>query len=148
MTRDSRFSSALDASIPMLVVSRDNAITQANAAAHRLLGYPHGALRGLYVEQLAPESERAALVLMRAARENATHLRIRSRVLRADGRVLDVSMSIEPCLHDSDDTADLFISYKALAPWEAQSIDEDDAELDEDDAELPDSERPLEELSS
>jgi len=124
MTRDSRFPGALDASIPMLVVSGDNVVTQANAAAHRLLGYPHGALRGLYVEQLAPDSERAALVLMRAASENATHLRIRSRALRADGRVLDVCMMIEPCVHDSDDAVDVFVSYKPLAPWEAQRIDE------------------------
>jgi len=140
MTRDSRFPGALDASIPMLVVSGDNVITQANAAAHRLLGYPHGALRGLYVEQLAPDSERAAMVLMRAASENATHLRIRSRALRADGRVLDVCMMIEPCVHNADDAVDVFVSYKPLAPWEAQRMDDGDGEL-------TDSVPPLERLA-
>lgn len=115
-----------DPAIPMLVVCADGLVAYANAAAHRLLGYGQGSLPGLYLEQLAPESEQAALTLVRAAQENATNLRIRSRAVRADGRVLDVRMTIEPCLHDPDQVVDVFVSYKPLAPWEAQRADEEE----------------------
>ncbi len=120
------YGEARDPAIPMLVVCADGAVAYANAAAHRLLGYPQGLLPGVSMEQLAPESERAALMLVRAAGENATNLRIRSRAVRADGRVLDVSMTIEPCLHDPENAVDVFVSYKPLAPWEAQRFDEEE----------------------
>ena len=114
---------ARESSIPMIVIGAAGHVSHANAAAHRFLGYSQGMLLGLPMQQLAPASERAALVLVRAAGENATHLRIRSRALRADGRVLDVCLTIEPCMHDSDQV-DVFVSYKPLAPWEAQRVDE------------------------
>jgi PAS domain S-box-containing protein len=127
-SRTSRFhGEARDSAIPMLVVCADGTVAYANPAVHRLLGYQQGALPGLYMEQLAPETERAALILVRAAGENATNIRIRSRAMRADGRVLDVSMTIEPCVHDPDHAVDVFVSYKPLAPWEAQRVDDDDA---------------------
>ena len=115
-----------DPAIPMLVVCADGSVAYANAAAHRLLGYQQGMLPGLPMEQLAPESESAALALVRAAGENASNLRIRSRAVRADGRVLDVSMTIEPCVHDPEHAVDVFVSYKPLAPWEAQRFDEEE----------------------
>ena len=117
---------ARDPAIPMLVVCADGTVGYANPAAHRLLGYPQGMLPGYAMEQLAPDTERAALMLVRAAGENATNLRIRSRAMRADGRVLDVSMTIEPCLHDHEQAVDVFVSYKPLAPWEAQRFDEEE----------------------
>lgn len=124
--RTSRVSGlGLEAAVPMMVVGAEGVIVHANAAVHRLLGYAVGSLTGCIIDYLAPPSERAAMVLLRAAGENATGLQIRSRALRSDGRVIDVRMTVEPCSQDSGQNVDVFVSYQPLAPWEAQRADEE-----------------------
>jgi len=108
----------------MLVVGPDGLIVHANAAVHRLLGYPVDSLPGASIETLAPPSEHAALMLLRAAGQTAADLQIRSRALRSDGREIDVRMTVKPCTQESERAVDLFVSYQALAPWEAQREDE------------------------
>lgn len=112
------------AAVPMMVIGAEGMILHANPAIHRLLGYAVGSLNGCIVDYLAPPTERAAMMLLRAAGENATGLQIRSRALRSDGRVIDVRMTVEPC---SADSADVFVSYQPLAPWEAQRADAEQA---------------------
>jgi PAS domain S-box-containing protein len=85
--------------VPVLLVGPDHTVSYANRAAHALLGYAPNALLGLSLEWLSPPSRHGELRNIQSVFDGQTARRIRSAALCANGSVVNVTMTVEPC-HD------------------------------------------------
>jgi PAS domain S-box-containing protein len=119
-----------DLHLPVVVVGPDGTVGYANPAAHRMLAYAPGALLGLPLEQLtAPDAWDDLCrepVLLDLFEEDASFVRdvgegrvgrMQGQVVRSDGRVVDVAMTIEPA---SGHSQAFMISYEMLPPWKVK----------------------------
>ncbi|MFT3927782.1 MAG: PAS domain-containing protein [Myxococcales bacterium] len=79
----------------LMVVSPAGAIRQANAAAHRTLGYDQGALIGLSLAWLVPPSRHDLLTKLDVALGRSTPLYVESVFMREDGTQLNVDLVLE-----------------------------------------------------
>lgn len=100
--------------MPVLLVGPEGIVSYANSAAHELLGYPAHGLEGLSLEWLAPPSRHAELRNVQAVLDGQNSRRIRSAVLRVDGSVVDVAMSLEPCVNADGRVVAVSVRYDAL----------------------------------
>jgi PAS domain S-box-containing protein len=100
--------------VPVLLVGPDGIVSYANSAAHDLLGYPSHGLEGLSLEWLSPPSRHAELRNVQAVLEGQNSRRIRSAVLRVDGSVVDVAMSLEPCVNADGRVVAVSVRYDPL----------------------------------
>lgn len=107
--------------VPVLIVGADGTVEYANAAAYRLLGYQPGALCGLPIERLSPPARWSELGPVHAVFDGEQGCRIQSQALRADGRILDVAMTIEPSLDNDARVVGAVVSCNPLPPWHAAS---------------------------
>src|SRR6478609_5517392 len=80
----------------VIVVGADGCITSGNAPAHRMLSQPAGALRGRRFEDVIVEGAEQVYSVFEAG----TPVRLQARMLKADGRVLAVSLAVEPTNRD------------------------------------------------
>jgi PAS domain S-box-containing protein len=99
---------------PMLLVGPDQTVSYANPAAHKLLGYAMGALGGLSLKWLSPPSRHGELRNIEALFTGQSTRRIRSVVLCADGKSLDVALMLEPCTDESGQVVAVSIKYEVL----------------------------------
>jgi PAS domain-containing protein len=119
-----------DLHLPVVVVGPDGMVGYANPAAHRMLAYAPGALLGLPMAQLATPSAWDELChepLFGSPSEEPDQSgvrlgdgrvgRLQSQVVRSDGRVLDVAMTIEPATSDG---RAFVVSYEMLPPWKVK----------------------------
>jgi PAS domain S-box-containing protein len=102
--------------VAVLLVGPDGIVSYANAAAHELLGYPNHGLEGLSLEWLSPPSRHAELRNVQAVLEGQNSRRIRSAVLRVDGSVVDVAVSLEPCINADGRVVAVSVRYDPLPP--------------------------------
>jgi PAS domain S-box-containing protein len=99
---------------PMMLVGRDQTVSYANPAAHKLLGYAMGALSGLSLRWLAPPSRHGELRNIDALFTGQSTRRIRSVALTAQGKNVDVALTLEPCANESGEIVAVAIKYEAL----------------------------------
>jgi PAS domain S-box-containing protein len=99
---------------PMMLVGRDQTVSYANPAAHKLLGYAMGALSGLSLKWLAPPSRHGELRNIDALFTGQSTRRIRSVALSAQGKNLDVALTLEPCANESGEIVAVAIKYELL----------------------------------
>ncbi|MFT3924898.1 MAG: PAS domain-containing protein [Myxococcales bacterium] len=97
----------------VIVVGTDGCISSGNAIAHRMLSQPTGALRGRRFEEVMVEG----IEQVYAVFEAGTPQRFQARMLKADGRVLDVSLAVEPTNRDGSGISSLTVVCKPLPPW-------------------------------
>jgi|GEM_PF-5353072 len=97
----------------VIVVGHDGAISAGNATAHRMLSQPAGALRGLRFEEVMVEGAEQVYSVFALG----TPVRLQARMLKADGRVLDVSLTVEPTLRDGEQISSVTVVCKPLPPW-------------------------------
>jgi len=101
--------------VPLLLVGHDHRISFANAAAHQLLGYPNGGLNGLPLERLVPPARVGELRNLDAVLGGQASRRVRSVVTRADGGVVDVGLTVEPCHDDAGSVVAVSLRYEPVA---------------------------------
>jgi PAS domain S-box-containing protein len=85
----------------ILLVEPSGVVAEANDAAHRILGFPEGELRGRIVEELMPRAERAAHIAHRAAYASNPVQRPMGRMravraLRKDGSEIMIEVALAP----------------------------------------------------
>jgi PAS domain-containing protein len=102
-------------SVPFAVVTvgTDGCISSANATAHRMLGQPDGTLRGQRLDAVVLDEVATVYSVFQAG----APLRLQARMLKADGRVIEVSLSVEPTNRDGNQISSLTIVCKPLPPW-------------------------------
>jgi PAS domain-containing protein len=116
--------------LPVVVVGPDGTVGYANPAAHRMLAYAPGTLHGTPLSQLTtteawdglchepvfanptdePEQSGVRIGEGRIGR-------LQSQVVRSDGRVVDVALTIEPA---NTDVRAFILSYEMLPPWKVK----------------------------
>lgn len=119
-----------DLNLPVVVVGPDGTVGYANPAAHRMLAYEPGALIGQALEQLTTPEAWDELcrepVLLDLFAEDDSFVRdvgdarvgrMQGQVVRSDGRVVDVAMTIEPAAGHAQA---FMISYEMLPPWKVK----------------------------
>jgi PAS domain S-box-containing protein len=99
---------------PVLLVGIDQTVSYANPAAHKLLGYLQGTLGGLSLRWVTPPSRHGELRNIDALFTGQGTRRIRSSVLSADGKHIEVAMTLEPCKNESGETVAVSIRYQVL----------------------------------
>jgi PAS domain-containing protein len=97
----------------VIVVGADGCISSGNAPAHRMLSQPAGSLRGRRLEDLMVEGAEQVYSVFEAG----TPSRSQARMLKADGRVLAVSLSVEPTNKDEAQVSSVTVVCKPLPPW-------------------------------
>jgi PAS domain-containing protein len=119
-----------DMHLPVVAVGPDGTVGYANPAAHRMLAYEPGGLLGLPLHQLTTaeswdelcrepvfagpsDGDTSGVGLVGEARIG----RLQGQVVRSDGRVVDVSMTIEPATTDGKA---FVVSYEMLPPWKVK----------------------------
>jgi PAS domain S-box-containing protein len=107
--------------LSVLVVNSDYTIRYANPAAHRMLGYPQGSMVGGSIEHLMPEHRRTELRNVGIVLSRRSPCRFRSQVMRADGRLVEVALTMEPETGDSDHGPAVTLSLNPLPPWGEKS---------------------------
>lgn len=98
ITESSEANVVIEDSYPMLLIGRDHRVSYANARAHQLLGYEHGGLHGLSVEQLLLPSRRAEVRNVQAVLVGQAPRSWKSALRDAGGVSVEVHLAIEPCL--------------------------------------------------
>ena len=121
-----------DTHLPVVVVGPDGTVGYANPAVHRMLGYSPGALIGLPLAHLTtpeawddlcreplfatvPDDPESSGVRRSQGRVG----RLQSQVVRTDGRVIDVAMTVEPA---TSDARAFVVSYEMLPPWKVKKV--------------------------
>lgn len=97
----------------VIVVGSDGCISSGNAPAHRMLSQPAGALRGRRFEDVMVEGTEQVYSVF----QEGTPLRLQARMLKSDGRVLSVSLAVEPTNRDDAEISSLTLVCKPLPPW-------------------------------
>jgi PAS domain-containing protein len=97
----------------VLVIGTDGCISSANPAAHRMLAHPNGALRGQRLDSLMREQLEQVYTVF----EDGVCVRLQGRMLKADGRVLDVSLTAEPASREEDHVSSVALLCRPLPPW-------------------------------
>jgi PAS domain S-box-containing protein len=117
-------------SLSVLVVHDDHTIRYANPAAHRMLGYRQGTLSGLSLEHLMPSHRRSELRNIDAVLAQGRPFRMRTQVLRADGRPIEVTFMIEPAGHEMGRGPAVTVSLSPVPPWGAREpVDSEEISL-------------------
>src|SRR5690606_21795364 len=78
--------------IAVVVVNAEGAVAWGNPAAHRMLGYPNGSLRGQRVAEVLPEHAQWIHQVFKEGRP----LRVQTCVPQAGGRSVDVNLTAQP----------------------------------------------------
>lgn len=99
-TRSSAGNVVIEDEFPMLVIGRDHRVSYANHKAHTLLGYEHGTLSGISVEQVLAPSRRKEVRNVQAVLRGEAPRRWQSAARAIDGTSIEVNLSLEPCLDD------------------------------------------------
>jgi PAS domain S-box-containing protein len=101
----------------VLVIGPDGSVSSANPAAHRMLGYPAGGLRGMRLDGLVTEHVEQIFGVFEAGEG----VRLHSRALKADGRSVQISMTAEPTNRDGGSVAGVALLCRPLPPWHTPS---------------------------
>jgi PAS domain S-box-containing protein len=108
-----------DLHVPFMVVGADGNVGYANSAAHRMFAYPAGSLLGVGLHELT--SEAAWEELCRDPDLNGGRIhRLQSQVVRSDGHIVDVNMTIEPAVSEHGERTAFVVSYEPLPPWKVR----------------------------
>jgi len=107
--------SASELDMPLLLVGHDHRISFANTAAHQLLGYPSGGLNDLPLERLVPMVRLGELQNVDAVLDGQASRRVRSAVTRADGGIVDVGLTVEPCHDERGGVVAVSLRYEPVA---------------------------------
>ena len=103
--------------VAALVVGSDGTVSSANPAAHRMLGYPAGALRGQRIDAILPEHWGQVFEVFEAGRG----LRFEGRAVKADGRLLDIGLTVEPTTKEPGPIGHVALLCRPLPPWASSS---------------------------
>ena len=101
---DARFRSLVESSDDSIVsTTPDGVITSWNAAAERLFGYSRDEIVGLHLEMLVLPEQRAEAndILQLAMREGSVRRILETELLRRDGALVPVSLTVSP-IYDAD----------------------------------------------
>jgi PAS domain S-box-containing protein len=109
-----------DMPTPFIVVGSDGAVGYANAAAHRMLAYPAGSLLGKPLHQLTSSDAWNELSSEPVLSEHQRIRRLQSQLVRCDGSVVDVALTIEPALNEQNERTAFVLSYEPLPPWKVK----------------------------
>lgn len=103
--------------VAALVVGSDGFVSSANPAAHRMLGYPVGTLRGQRIDAILPEHWGQVFEVFEAGRS----VRFEGRAVKADGRLLAVGFSAEPITKEPGPIGHVTLLCRPLPPWASAS---------------------------
>lgn len=106
-----------DLHVPIVVVGPDGLVGYANPAAHRMLAYEPGSLLGRPLSQLTAETSWHELTQEPVLHGQSSIGRVQSQAMRADGRTVDVNMTIEPATSEGNA---FVVSYEVLPPWKVK----------------------------
>ena len=106
--------------VPFIVVGVDGSVGYANPAAHRMLAYPAGGLLGMPLHQLTSSEAWDELSSGPVLEEHQRSRRLQSQVVRCDGTVVDVNMTIEPATNEQNGLTAYVLSYEPLPPWKVK----------------------------
>ncbi len=115
-TRSSTGNAVIEHEFPMFVLGRDLRVRFANYKAHRLLGYEHGTLNGLRVEQVMAPSRRRETCNVNAVLSGKAPRRWSSAVRALDGSIIQVNFSLEPCLDDHGQVVAVVLHCERILP--------------------------------
>jgi len=99
--------------VAVMVISADGTVTWGNPAMHRMLGFAMGALRGLRAVDVLPDHVDFIHGVFTGKRPS----RVQTSLPKADGRWVDVSLSVQPMSRDAGEIGAVAILCRALPPW-------------------------------
>jgi PAS domain S-box-containing protein len=97
----------------VLVIASDGVVSSANPAAHRMLGYPAGSLRGQRVDGLVMEN----LDQVYSVFDAGACVRMETRGVKADGRTVHISVTAEPTHKEGGTVSGVALLCRPLPPW-------------------------------
>jgi nitrogen fixation/metabolism regulation signal transduction histidine kinase len=101
----------------VIVVGSDGCISTGNAIAHRMLRMPDGALRGQRLDGLMAGDDVARIAEVFTA---GTPVRLQARMLKADGRAVDVSLAVDPTFREEGaQISSVTLVCKPVPPWQS-----------------------------
>ena len=101
----------------VIVVGNDGCISAGNGIAHRMLRMPDGGLRGQHLGALMTEEDVARISEVFHA---GMPIRLQARMLKADGRVVDVSLAADPTHREEGaQITSVTLVCKPVPPWQS-----------------------------